>query len=71
MINVEKKKREKIYRERVKLVGEGKDINDAERLRKQLCSMRKLIEVIAEQPNDKQTSTIHMIGGQIGCKVCD
>lgn len=49
--------------------GKRGDVNDAERLRKQLYSMRKLIEVIAEQPNGKQTTAVYTIEGQIGYKV--
>lgn len=55
----------RLYHERVKLIGKegGEDVNDAERLRKQLYSMRKLIEVIAEQPNGKQTTAVYTIEG--------
>lgn len=58
------------YHERVKLIGKGRgDVSDAERLRKQLYSMRKLIEVIAEQPNGRQTTAVYTIEGQIAYKV--
>lgn len=62
----------RIYHERVKLIGIGKgegDVSDAERLRKQLYSMRKLIEVIAEQSNGRQTTAVYTIEGQIAYKV--
>lgn len=44
----------------VKLVGKEKVyINVAERLYKQLCNIRKLIKVIAEQLNDEQRVAVH------------